>query len=67
MERAGTLQEQNTDSRLAIEQGRGRHFANGMGEDPWELPPGALIPRAMRTPQSCGTRTEFPTPIPGRE
>ena len=61
----GATQQQNTDSRLAVEQGRDRLFADGMGEDPWELPPDALVPRAMRTPQSCGTRTDRPTYIPG--
>lgn len=58
-----TTAQQNTDARLAVEQGRDRLFAGGMGEDPWELPPDALIARSTRAPGTCGTRTDRPTPM----
>jgi hypothetical protein len=59
--------EQNSDARLAAEQGRDRLFADGMGEDPWELPPDALFPRVMGASLSCGTRTDRDLPMPAGE
>lgn len=60
---AGAIQ--NTDLALATLLGRDRVFGDGMGEDPWELPPPApLTSRASRTPLSCGTRTDRATALP---
>jgi hypothetical protein len=61
----GATQQQNTDLRLANEQGRDRVFSDGMGEDPWALPPESpLAPRTPRSSLSCGTRTDRYTPLP---
>jgi len=50
---------------LATDLGRDRVFSDGMGEDPWELPPPSpLAPLIVRSPLSCGTRTDRATMMP---
>ena len=61
----GSASTQNTDLRLATDLGRDRVFSDGMGEDPWELPPPSpLAPLIVRSPLSCGTRTDRATMMP---
>lgn len=61
----GVASTQNTDLRLATDLGRDRVFSDGMGEDPWELPPPSpSAPLVNRSPLSCGTRTDRATSLP---
>lgn len=56
---------QNTDLALTTLLGRDRVFSDGMGEDPWELPPpGPWMSRVPRTSLSCGTRTDRASTVP---